>query len=129
MVALLTVEKRRLLAANGRVTTSDFREAWERCWGVMVLERAWAHATVRRRGSRRMMIATRGEYRDAFLDTSTAFSFATTRLRDAADRMGLPLAPEQVGRALLAAIAYVQGEDEHEAARESAAARVFRTAA
>ena len=129
MVELLTIEKRRLLDVNGYVTTSDFRAAWEHCWGVMVLERAWAHATVHRRGSRRMMLATRGEYRDAFLDGSTAFSCAATSLRDAAAGMGLPLAPEQVGRALLAAIAYVQGEDEHEAARESAAARVFMTAA
>lgn len=125
MVALLTIEKRRLLASHGTVTRRDFDEAWERSWRTMVLERSWAHSTRYRRASRQAMVATRREYRAAFLDEASTFSFAATRLQDAAANMGLPLAPEQISRALLAAIAYVEREDDVDEARASSAARVF----
>ncbi len=110
MVALLTAEKRRLLAANGHVTRRDFDESWEACWEVMVLERSWAHATKHRRNSRQAMVATRSEFRAAFVDEPTAFAVAIARLSDAASGMCLSLEPEQTAKALLAAIAYVDGD-------------------
>ncbi len=108
MVTLLTEEKRRLLKANGTVTSSDFRAAWDTCWEIMVLERAWAHQTSARRSSRGAMLSTRSEYRAAFLDEPTSFSFAVGRLSEAAAGMCLHLEPEQIPRALLAAIAYAE---------------------
>ena len=125
MVELLTIEKRRLLAVNGYVTTSDFRAAWERCWEIMVDERAWPHATRFRRGWRAAQFATRREMCAAFVNSPTAFSTATEQLVVAASRMGVTIHVDDLPRALLAAIAYVQGEDELEAARDHAAARVF----
>lgn len=114
MVALLAVEKRRLLAEKGHVTRQDFEQAWAACWEVMVLERAWAHSTPRRRESRAALVATKSEVRAAFLDEPTAFAFATGRLASAADGMCLRLEPTQVPRALLEAIAYVELHDRAE---------------
>jgi hypothetical protein len=106
MVALLAVEKRRLIAANGAVTRQDFEAAWDRCWHVMVLERAWAHATRFRRGSRMAMLSTKPEFRAAFLDEPTAFAFAVERLTMAASNMCLELGTAQVPFALISAIGY-----------------------
>lgn len=108
MRQLLKGEKRHLLAANGDLTRKDFDAAWEKCWDIMLREHAWAHATKHRRASRRAMVATRREYRAAFLDEPTPFAFAAGRLESAADGMCLRLDPDQLGKALLAAIAYVE---------------------
>jgi hypothetical protein len=112
MVTLLATEKQRLLAANGHVTRQDFEEAWRVCWEVMVLERAWAHQTPSRRNSRACLVATKSEVRAAFLDQPTAFSTVIARLSDAACGMCLQLAPGQTVEAMLAAISYVEDEDE-----------------
>lgn len=108
MVALLAVEKRRLLAEKGHVTRRDFDAAWAACWMVMVLERSWSHNTYNRRSTRAAMLATRSEVRAAFLDEPTAFSSAIGRLSSAASGMCLQLEPEQTMQALLATIAYVE---------------------
>ncbi len=108
MVALLSVEKRRLLEQNGTVTHEDFRRAWLVCWEVMVDERAWAHATYYRRSSRAQMLATRQEARLAVLDVPSAFATATGELSKAASSMCLRLSSEQQPQALLAAINYVE---------------------
>ncbi len=125
MVTLLAAEKRRLLAENGRVTRQDFETAWEACWEAMRKEHAWAHATHTRRDVRRTQRSTRRELRAAFLDEPTPFSFAAGRLSDAAGAMCLSLEPEQLGRALLAAMAYVEIKDEASAIRASDAASTF----
>ncbi len=108
MVALLAAEKKRLLAENGHVTRQDFETAWEACWEVMVLERAWAHNTPQRRNWRAAQDETKAECCAAFLDVPTPFAFAAERISSAASGMCLRLAPEQLGRALLAAITYVE---------------------
>jgi hypothetical protein len=108
MVELLAVEKRRLLAARGHVTTQDFDAAWEACWEVMVLERAWPHATCHRRSWRAVQWSTRSEFRAAFLDEPTAFATATRKLAGAASGMCLQLEAGQYPQALLAAIAYAE---------------------
>ncbi len=108
MVELLSAEKRALIAANGLVTRQDFEAAWSKCWEIMRCEHAWAHATHLRRGSRRAMVTTRREYRAAFLDERTPFAFAAGRIAGAADGMCLSLEPDQIGKALLAAISYVE---------------------
>lgn len=125
MVGLLSVEKRRLLAANGTVTRRDFDEAWERCWDAMVIERAWAHRSRYRRNVRREMMAFRGEYRAAFMDSKTSFSFAAHRLQEVAAGMCHTIPMEQVGAAILAAAAYVEITDEAAAMRASTAASTF----
>lgn len=112
MVALLTVEKQRLLAANGRVTTSDFREAWETCWEIMVIERAWAHKTSARRSAREALEEVRAEMAAAFLDRATPFSIVVGRLTCAASNMCLRLESRQIPDALLAAIAYAERNDD-----------------
>lgn len=112
MVELLAVEKRRLIAQKGHVTRQDFDEAWQACWWAMVLERSWAHNTYNRRSTRAAMLATRSEVRAAFLDEPTAFATAIERLSGAARGMCLELEPEQATAALLAAIAYVETEDD-----------------
>lgn len=124
MVALLAAEKRRLLATNGTVTRRDFEDAWSASWEVMVLERAWAHNTPQRRAWRAAQAATKAECRAAFLNLPTPFAAVAERLTTVAGDMCLTLAPEQIGRALLAAIAYVE-VDEDRAARASDAAYVF----
>jgi hypothetical protein len=116
MVALLAAEKRRLLAEKGHVTHSDFRVAWDHCWEIMVLEKSWAHQTPIRRGSRAAMLATRSEARAAFLEESTAFAFASSRISSAAEGMCLHLDPQQTPEALLAAIAYVEIAERQELA-------------
>ncbi len=108
MVELLAAEKHRLLATQGHVTRQDFEAAWTAAWEVMVLERAWAHATRFRRGSRAALASTRSEFRAAFLDEPTAFATAVERLATAADTLCMDLEPEQVPLALLAAIGYVE---------------------
>ncbi len=125
MVELLAVEKKRLLAERGYVTSQDFSVAWDECWWTMKLERAWPHATVHRRGWRRAQERTRREMRAAFLDEPTPFALAAERLSEAAAGMCLHLEPEQVGKALLAAMAYVQIDDEDVAVRASTAAHAF----
>lgn len=125
MVALLAVEKKRLLSENGAVTRQDFEAAWERCWEVMVDERGWPHATIHRRAWKRAQKRTRREIRAAFLDEPTPFAFAAERVSEAASGMCLHLEPEQLGKALLAAMAYVEIEDEDTARRASAAASAF----
>jgi hypothetical protein len=129
MVALLAIEKQRLRAEKGELDRRDFDAAWEACWGVMVAERAWPHATVHRRAWRQAMVATRRECRAAFLDQPTAFAFAADRLREVAGGMCLSLGPDQVGKALLAAIAYVEVDEEDGRAlsRASTAAHAFVT--
>lgn len=124
MVGLLAAEKRRLLAANGHVTRSDFEEAWDACWEVMVLERAWCHNTPLRRAWRAAQKATKNECRAAFLDLPTPFAAVANRLTTVAGGMGLDLPTEQIGRAMLAAVAYVE-VDEDRAARASDAAYEF----
>ena len=121
MVELLTIEKRRLLDVNGGVTTSDFRAAWERCWEIIVLERGWAHATRLRRSMRQAQDETKDECRAAFLDLPTPFATAAASLTEAAGGMCLQLVPEQVGKAILAAFAYVEVEDTADAQRASRA--------
>lgn len=125
MVELLAAEKRRLLAEGSGITRADFDEAWERCWEIMVLERAWPHATVHRRAWRQAMVATRRECRAAFVGDPTPFAFAAERLTEVAGGMCLQLSTEQIGKALLAAIAYVDVDDEAQAERASTAANVF----
>lgn len=125
MVALLAAEKKRLLIANGQVTRQDFEAAWDACWEAMRKEHAWAHATHTRRDVRRTQRSTRRELRAAFLDEPTPFSFAAGRLSEAAGAMCLQLDPEQLGRAMLAAMAYVEIEDEDAAVRASTAANLF----
>lgn len=125
MVELLTIEKRRLLAEHGHVTRQDFEEAWERCWHVMVLERAWPHATRHRRAWRQAQDETKLECCAAFLGEPTPFSFAATRLEEAASGMCLRLPPEQLGRAILAVISYCEVDDERAAVNASNAAQRF----
>lgn len=125
MVALLAAEKRRLLAEKGHVTRQDFDEAWAACYAVMVDERAWPHNTEQRRIWREVQDETKPECLAAFLDVPTPFAFAAGRMSEAAGGMCLRLEPEQVGRALLAAIAYVAIEDEATASRASTAANAF----
>lgn len=50
-----------------------FEAAWDRSWQVMVTERAWPHATQRRREGRRALIETKPEFRACFLGLPTAF--------------------------------------------------------
>lgn len=128
MVELLAAEKRRLLAANGTVTRRDFEAAWAVSWETMKCESAWAHDTSQRRAWRRAQRRTRSEMRAAFLDEPTPFSFAARRVSEAASGMCLQLAPEQLGRALLAAMAYVEIDEEEAAGRASSAAQAFVTA-
>ena len=127
MVELLAAEKHRLLAAEGHVTRNDFRRAWLMAWDVMVLERAWPHASRHRRMWREAMVAMRPEMEAAFLDAETPFSAAAGKLSSAAARMCLQLEPEQVGRALLAAMTYVDlpADDESLSRRASNAAYKF----
>lgn len=125
MVELLAIEKQRLLATNGIVTRTDFEVAWHRSWETMKVEHYWPHATLHRRSWRRAQKRTRREMRAAFLDEPTPFSFAAARITEAAANMCLHLEPEQVGRALLAAMSYVEIEDEDTAWRASNAANVF----
>lgn len=125
MVQLLAAEKRRLIVANGHVTRRDFDEAWERCWDMMRKEHAWAHATHERRSVRRAQRSTRRELRAAFLDEPTPFAFAAQRISEAASGMCLQLEPEQLGKAMLAAMAYVEIDDEAVAIRASSAASAF----
>ncbi len=127
MVALLAAEKRRLLAENGHVTRRDFETAWEACWEIMVLERAWPHNTGHRRAWRQAQDETKAECCAAFLGEPTPFAAAAERLTEVAGGMCLQLAPEQVGRALLAAIAYVElpEDDVARGKRASTASSVF----
>jgi hypothetical protein len=128
MVELLAVEKRRLLA-EGRdlrnLAACEFDEIWETCWEVMVLERGWPHATKHRRAWRQAQDETKEECLLAFRDAPSPFAFAARRIAEVAEGMCLRLAPEQVGKALLAAVAYVEVDDEHAAGRASVAASIF----
>lgn len=125
MVSLLAAEKKRLLGEKGHVTRQDFETAWDVCWETMQKEHAWAHATHARRSVRRAQIATRREVRAAFLDEPTPFAFAAERIAEAAGNMCLRLEPELLGRALLAAMSYVEIDDEATAVRASDAASAF----
>lgn len=111
MVQLLADEKRRLLADKGRVTHRDFDEAWDRCWALMVTERAWPHATEHRRAWRAAMVATRSEARASFVGEPTAFAYAAGRLSIAAAGMCVVIAPAEIPKTLLAAIAMVETHD------------------
>lgn len=50
-----------------------FEAAWDRSWRTMVQERAWPHATQRRREGRRALQETKPEFRACFLGLPTAF--------------------------------------------------------
>jgi hypothetical protein len=117
MVELLAVEKERVLAEGRDVTRHDFEEAWAKCWNHMIAERAWPHATIHRRAWRSAMIATRSETRAAFVGDPTPFAFVTYRLVEAAEGMCVWLEPEQIPKALLAAIAYVESPEGEEIPR------------
>lgn len=106
MVELLTIEKRRLLAEHGRVTRQDFEEAWERSWELMRVEHAYPHATPHRRGWRKAMNASRGEYRAAFLDRRSGFGLVAAQITGAALRGHLSPTPVEMAKAVLAATAY-----------------------
>jgi hypothetical protein len=58
---------------------------------------------------------TKEECCAAFLGAPTPFSFAAGRLAGAASGMCLELEPEQLGKALLAAFAYVELDPDDEA--------------
>jgi hypothetical protein len=109
MTDLLAADKRRLLAEHGYVTLHDFEQAWAQSWEVMVLEHAWPHATVHRRGWRTAMLATRSELRAAWLGQPTAFAVAVERLTDIAPG---PLDLERVPKILLACMGYTAGPDD-----------------
>lgn len=128
MVELLAAEKKRLIAENGEVTRQDFEAAWTACWETMKREHAWPHATADRRDWRRAQERTRREMRAAFLGEPTPFAFASSRVSEAASAMCLRLEPEQLGKAMLAAMAYVEIEDVQAAERASDAASLFITA-
>lgn len=125
MVELLAMTKYWLLAENGVVTRSDFDAAWEGCWRVMVDERAWPHATKHRRAWREAQDETKEECLLAFLGVPSPFAFAAARISEVASGMCLHLQPEQIGKALLAAVAYVEIDDEQSAGRASSAANAF----
>lgn len=125
MVELLAAEKKRLIAEKGHVTRQDFEAAWASCWEAMRREHSWPHATNQRREWRRAQQRTRREMRAAFIGEPTPFSFAAGRVAEAASGMCLQLEPEQVGRALLAAMAYVEIDDVAAAERASFAAGDF----
>ncbi len=114
MVQLLAAEKRRLLADHGDVARQDFDEAWERCWEVMVDERAFPHATRERRGWRIAMQMTRSEMQAAFLDEPTPYARVAERITSAASAMCVRLDPGEVPRAVLAAHAYVKTSEGEE---------------
>jgi hypothetical protein len=111
MVELLSMEKSRLIAENGTVTSHDFDAAWQLAWQVMVAERAWPHATKHRRAWRAAMLATRSEARAAFLGEPTAFAHVAERLSVAAAGMCVTIEAAQIPKTLLAAIALVETAD------------------
>ncbi len=127
MVELLAAEKKRLIdegRAPSTLSVCDFNAVWERCWEVIVLERGWAHATRLRRSMRQSQDETKEECCAAFLGKPTPFGVVATRLAEIAERCGVDLAPEQVGRALLASIVFVdlhQGDVERTDAAATAA--------
>ncbi len=128
MVELLADWKRIIIEVDQRQpTVQDFRMAWDRSWEIMRMEHSWPHKTPDRRGWREAQDATRDECLAAFIGKPTAFSFAARRLSDAASSMCLRLEPEQLGKALLAAVAYVAVDDEEAACRASDAAATFIT--
>lgn len=86
MVELLAVEKKRLLAERGFVTAQDFERSWERCWAIMVTERAWPHATTHRRAWRSAMLDCKPETRASFLDEPSGFSRYIGALAEAMDQ-------------------------------------------
>lgn len=87
MVELLIGEKRRVLLECGYATVEDFEAAWERCWQVMVAERAWPHATSHRRAWRQAMEqALYPEARACFIDQPTGFYRYIVALAEARDR-------------------------------------------
>jgi hypothetical protein len=109
MVTLLADWKRCIRTVDQRdPTMEDFRRAWDRSWEIIVLEKGWAHNTPLRRAMRQIQDETKEECAAAFIDVPTPFSFAAHRLSEVAGGMCLRLEPEQIGKALLAAIAYVE---------------------
>lgn len=114
MVELLAAEKRRLLAANGHVTSEDFEAAWAACWTRMILDHAFPHKTSQRRGWRQAMWATRSETRAAFLNDSTAFSEAVERLTRAAARSRITLSTDDLPRTMITAYVTARDDDEIE---------------
>lgn len=127
MVELLAAEKKRLIAEKGHVTRQDFDAAWSSCWEAMRREHSWPHATDQRREWRRAQQRTRREMRAAFLGEPTPFAFAAGRMSEAASAMCLHLDPEQLGKAMLAAMAYVEIDNVAAAERASDAASLFIT--
>lgn len=126
MVELLADWKRIIIEVDGRQPTlADFQMAWDRSWEIMVIERAWPHATKHRRAWRQVQDETKAECCAAFLDTPSPFAFAARRIAEAAEGMCLRLAPEQLGKALLAAVAYVEAPDIEHAELASDAAAMF----
>lgn len=86
MVELLGLEKKRLLSKGIVIVDADFDLAWEVCWGIMVTERAWPHATAHRRAWRRAMEeAMKPEARACFLDIPTGFHRYVGALAEAMD--------------------------------------------
>lgn len=127
MVELLSIEKSRLLRDKGHVDRHDFEIVWARSWHTMVTERAWPHSTVHRRAWRNAMVFAKSECEAAFVGKPSAFAFAAERLTEAAGGMCLWLEPAEVGRAILAAMAYVDlpEDDVARSSRASIAAVAF----
>ena len=104
MVELLAVRKRELLDHGVELTRSEFDAAWNDAWVIMTAERAWAHATEHRRGSRIAMVSTRSEYRAAFLDQPTAFSTLAVGLTTAGKRLRVTVTTDDLPTVILGAI-------------------------
>lgn len=87
MVALLAVEKKRLLAEKGKVTIEDFEACWDLCWAIMVTERAWPHATAHRRAWRAAMEqAMKPEAAACFIGVPSGFQRYVGALAEALDQ-------------------------------------------
>jgi len=86
MVELLAHEKKCLLETKGCLTGEDFEAAWERCWQIMVTERAWPHATTHRRAWRAAMLDCKPETRASFLDQPSGFSRYVGAIAEAMDQ-------------------------------------------
>lgn len=141
MAELLAIHKAILLAGGVKPTAAIFYGprvrrpkhglgsqgigAWGRAWDVMVEESAWKHKTIQRRDARYGMEETITEWCAAFVGAPSPFSFVAERLSTAASSMCLRLEPWQLGRAMIAAVNYVEIEDPHRALAASAAARKF----
>lgn len=62
-----------------------FERAWDRCWQVMVRQRAWPHATAHRRAWRSAMLDCKPETRACFLGEPTGFQRYVGSIAEAMD--------------------------------------------